>query len=76
MVSADPMQLFTGDENVLLLAPHTEILSHIKEVNEFNNLTVQEHLPDAKDEANLRKAIATYQIYCANMNLKFIICNF
>lgn len=63
MVSADPMQLFTGDESVLLLVPHTEILSHIKEVNEFNNLTVQEHLPDAKDEENLRKAIAKYQIY-------------
>lgn len=63
MVSADPMQLFTGDESVLLLVPHTEILSHIKEVNEFNNLTVQEHLPDAKDEENLRKAIAKYHIY-------------
>lgn len=63
MVSADPMQLFTGQESILLMIPHTEILSHIKEVNEFNNLTVQEHLPDAKDEENLRKAIATYQIY-------------
>lgn len=68
MVSADPMQLFTGQESVLLLIPHTDILSHIKEVNEFNNLTVQKHLPDAKDEENLRKAIATYQIYNANMN--------
>lgn len=63
MVSADPMQLFTGQESILLMIPHTDILSHIKEVNEFNNLTVQEHLPDAKDEENLRKAIATYQIY-------------
>lgn len=63
MVSADPMQLFTGDESVLMLIPHTEILSHIKEVNEFNNLTVQEHKPDTKDEANLRKAIAKYHIY-------------
>lgn len=68
MVSADPMQLFTGGESVLLLIPHTDILSYIKEVNEFNNLTVQEHLPDAKDEENLRKAIATYQIYNANLN--------
>ena len=68
MVSADPMQLFTGQESVLLLIPHTDILLHIKEVNEFNNLTVQKHLPDAKDEENLRKAIATYQIYNANMN--------
>lgn len=68
MVSADPMQLFTGQESILLLIPHTEILSHIKEVNEFNNLTVQEHLPDAMDEENLRKAIATYQIYNANLN--------
>lgn len=68
MVSADPMQLFTGEENVLLLIPHTDILSHIKEVNEFNKLTVQEHKPDAIDEENLRKAIATYQIYNANMN--------
>lgn len=67
MVSADPMQLFTGEESVLLLIPHTDILSHIKEVNKFNNLTVQEHLPDAKDEANLRKAIATYQIYIASI---------
>lgn len=68
MVSADPMQLFTGQESVLLMIPHTEILLHIKEVNEFNNLTVQEHLPDAKDEENLRKAIATYQIYNTNIN--------
>ena len=68
MVSVDPMQLFTGEESVLLLIPHTDILSHIKEVNEFNNLTVQKHLPDAKDEENLRRAIATYQIYNANMN--------
>lgn len=68
MVSADPMQLFTGEESVLLLIPHTDILSHIKEVNEFDNLTVQEHEPDAKDEENLRKALATYQIYNANMN--------
>ena len=68
MVSADPMQLFTGEESVLLLIPHTDILSHIKEANEFDNLTVQEHKPDAKDEENLRKAIATYQIYNANMN--------
>lgn len=68
MVSADPMQLFTGQESVLLMIPHTDILSHIKEVNEFNNLTVQEHLPDAKDEENLRKAIATYQIYNTNVN--------
>lgn len=68
MVSADPMQLFTGEESVLLLIPHTGILSHIKEVNEFNNLTVQKHEPDAKDVENLHKAIATYQIYNANMN--------
>lgn len=68
MVSSDPMQLFTGQESVLLLIPHTDILLHIKEVNEFNNLTVQKHLPDAKDEENLRKAIATYQIYNANIN--------
>lgn len=70
MVSADPMQLFTGQESVLLLIPHTDILSHIKEVNEFNNLTVQKYLPDAKDKENLRKAIATYQIYNANLNQK------
>lgn len=63
MVSADPMQLFTGNESVLLLIPHTDILQHIKEVKEFNNLTAQEHGPDAKDEENLRKAIATYHIY-------------
>mgnify|MGYP005785010269 CR=1 FL=1 len=44
----------------MLLIPHTDIVSHIKEVNEFNNLTVQKHKADAKDEANLRKAIATY----------------
>ena len=69
MVSADPMQLFTGEESVLLLIPHTDIVSYIKEVNEFNNLTVQKHLPDAKDEENLRRAIATYRIYNANMNL-------
>ena len=68
MVSADPMQLFTGEESILLMIPHTDILLHIKEVNEFNNLTVQKHLPDAKDEENLRKAIATYQIYNANLN--------
>ena len=68
MVSADPMQLFTGQESVLLLIPHTDILLHIKEVNEFNNLTVQKHLSDTKDEENLRKAIATYQIYNTNMN--------
>lgn len=68
MVSADPMQLFTGEESVLLLIPHTDIVSHIKEVNEFNKLTVQEHKPDAMDEENLRKALATYQIYNANMN--------
>ena len=68
MVSADPMQLFTGDESVLLLIPHTDILSYIKEVNEFNNLAVQEHAPDAMDEENLHKAITTYQIYRANMN--------
>lgn len=70
MVSADSMQLFTGDESVLLLVPHTDILSHIKKVNEFNNLTVQKHKPDAMDEENLRKAIATYQIYNTNMNKK------
>lgn len=68
MVSADPMQLFTGEESVLLLIPHTDIVSHIKEVNEFNKLTVQEHMPDAMDEENLRRAIATYQIYNANMS--------
>lgn len=68
MVSSDPMQLFTGQESVLLLIPHTDILLHIKEVNEFNNLTVQEHVPDAMDEENLHKAIATYQIYNANVN--------
>ena len=68
MVSADPMQLFTGDESILLLIPHTDILSHIEEVNEFNNLAVQEHAPDAMDEENLHKAITTYQIYRANMN--------
>lgn len=68
MVSSDPMQLFTGQKSVLLLIPHTDILLHIKEVNEFNNLTVQEHVPDAKDEENLRKAIATYQIYNVNVN--------
>lgn len=68
MVSADPMQLFTGEESVLLLIPHIDIVSHIKEVNEFNNLTVQKHKPDAMDEENLRRAIATYQIYNANMN--------
>ena len=32
MVSADPMQLFTGEESVLLLIPHTDIVSHIKEI--------------------------------------------
>lgn len=72
MVSADSMQLFTGDESVLLLIPHTDILSHVKEVNEFNNLTVQEHLPDAKDEANLRNAIATYHIYNKEQDRNFM----
>lgn len=67
MVSADPMQLFTGEESVLLLIPHTDIVSHIKEVNEFDNLTVQEYKFDAMDEENLRRAIATYQIYNTNM---------
>lgn len=51
---------------------HTSIFYVSNHPDEF---AIEKHKPDAMDEENLRRAIAIYQIYNTNMNLKFIICN-
>lgn len=63
MATVDPMKPFNEKSSILLLLPNPNIVCHIKEANDFENLAVEKHEPDQEDNDNLTKAIREFQTF-------------